>query len=200
MRAVSSIIIVTPGDYVCAIEEFSPGPGVYEEAGTVRACVTGTLSMDMERHVVSVIPMKKSPLIPRKGDIVLGVVSEIRKDVAEVDLYEVEGLKGFSTPFKATLHVSEIDVKFVDKVLDVLWLGDILRARVLSFRNPYPLSIKDEKLGVVLAFCSKCRHPLFLKAGRLTCPMCASQEQRKLSLNYLLRWDDAETRLIKSFT
>lgn len=193
-------VIVTPGDFVCTIEEFVLGPGVYEEAGIVRACITGTLSIDLEKHVASVIPVKKSPLVPRKGDIVLGVVSEIRKDIAEVDLYEIEGIKNFSTPFKATLHISEVDVKFVDRMLDALWLGDVIRAKVLSSRNPYPLSIKEDGLGVLLALCSKCHYPLFLKAGRLTCLVCNSQERRKLSSGYLFRWDSAEAKLIKNLT
>ncbi|MEM4699359.1 MAG: exosome complex RNA-binding protein Csl4 [Candidatus Nezhaarchaeales archaeon] len=195
-----SITIVTPGDYICTIEEFMPGSGAYEEAGIVRALITGALSIDMEKRIASVIPIKKAPLIPKKGDVVLGVVSEIRKDVAEVDLYEVEGLGGFSTPFKATLHISEVDVKFVDRMLNALWLGDVIRAKVLSSRNPYPLSIKEEEFGVLLALCSRCRHPLFLKDKRLTCPVCNSQEQRKLSPGYLLCWSGGETKLIRGLT
>lgn len=196
----NGITIVTPGDYICTIEEFTPGSGVYEEDGIVRALITGTLSIDMEKRVASVIPIRKAPLIPKKGDIVLGVVSEIRKDVAEVDLYEIEGLGSLSTPFKATLHVSEVDVKFVDRMLDVLWLGDVIRARVLSSRNPYPLSIKGEGFGVLLALCSKCRHPLFLRDKWLTCPICNSQEQRKLSPGYLFCWGSTEAKLIRSPT
>ena len=190
--------IATPGDLLGVIEEFTPDVGAYEETGRVYSALVGEVVKDMDERRVSVLSAKQGPLMPRRGDVILGVVTGVRKDVAEVDVYQVEGLRPFTSPFKAVLHVSEVDVRFVDRILNALWPGDVVRAKVIAFKDPYPLSFKERGLGVLLAFCSGCRHPLLLKAGRLTCPACGSQEQRKVSSNYLLRWGRVEAKLIKS--
>jgi len=191
--------VATPGDYLSVIEEFTPGSGVYEEGGGVYASIVGTVVKDLKERRISIQPSsKRSSLLPRKGDLVLGVVLSVRRDLAEVDIHEAEGLKSFKVPFKGVIHISEVDVKFIDKVASVLWPGDVVKARVVAVKDPYSLTIKERRLGVVLALCSKCRYPLLLKTRRLTCPSCGSEEQRKFSSDYLLRWGRMEARLIKA--
>ncbi|RLF08581.1 MAG: hypothetical protein DRJ69_06130 [Thermoprotei archaeon] len=130
--------IATPGDLLGVIEEFTPDVGAYEETGRVYSALVGEVVKDMDERRVSVLSAKQGPLMPRKGDVVLGVVTSVRKDVAEVDVYQVEGLRPFTSPFKAVLHVSEVDVRFVDKILNALWPGDVVRARVVALKDPYP--------------------------------------------------------------
>lgn len=189
--------VATPGDYLSVIEEFTPGLGVYEEGGGVYAAIVGEIVRDLRERKVSIQPLRDTPL-PQKGDLILGVVLSVKRDLAEVDIYEVEGLRSFKAPFKGILHISEVDVKFVDKMISVLWPGDVVRAKVIAAKEPFPLTIKGGKLGIILALCSKCRHPLVLKAGKLTCLSCGSNEQRKLSSDYFLRWGEVEAKLIKS--
>jgi exosome complex component CSL4 len=190
--------IATPGEILGVIEEFSPGQGVYEESGNVYASMVGEVVKDVEERKISVVPMRRAPLMPRRGDVVRGVVMDVRKDVADIDLYEVEGLRFYATPFKAILHVSEVDVGFVDRMLNALWPGDVVRAKVIAIRDSYLLTLKGRGLGVVLALCSRCRSPLPLKGSRLICLTCGSQELRKTSLShYLLRLGRAELKPVE---
>ncbi|RLF12139.1 MAG: RNA-binding protein [Thermoprotei archaeon] len=192
------VLLALPGDLLSVIEEFSPGEGVYEERGMVYSSTVGLIVRDMEERRISVLPLKQDPPMPRKGDSVLGVVVGIRKDIAEVDIYQVEGARSFTNPYKATLHVSEVDTRYVERIVNAVWPGDVVKAKVLLLRDPYPLSIKEKGMGVLLAFCTKCRYPLLLKGGRLVCFMCGSHETRKTSSNYMLKWGSVEARLIKN--
>ncbi len=189
--------IAVPGESLGVIEEFTPGTGVYEELGVVYSSLVGAVIKDMAERRVSVRPLKNTLLLPKKGDIVVGVVTNVKKDLAEVDIYQVEGGKTFTSPFKALMHVSRVSTRYVDKITSVLWPGDIIRAKILVAKDPYILSMKERGLGVLLAFCSKCRAPLILRGNKLTCLMCGSSETRRVSSNYMLHSGRIEARLIK---
>lgn len=189
-------LLVLPGEMLATIEEFYAGDGVYEDKGFIYSSIVGFVVKDTKEHNISVVSTKEWPLIPRKNDRVLGIVTGIRKDIATVDVYEIEAVRAFKNPFSAILHVSETSTEYVERITNTIWIGDIIRAKIIHLKNPYPISIKNKDMGVVMAFCSKCRYPLLLKDNKLLCPICNSQEHRKVASNYFLTWG-VEPRLIK---
>jgi exosome complex component CSL4 len=93
--------------------------------------------------------------------------------------------KNLSGVFTGLLHVSDVQLKYVDSMFDVCKPGDILRAKVISEKNRIcHLSTKDKSLGVVYAFCSQCGYMLELKGPSMLCPRCGKIEKRKTALDY----------------
>jgi len=190
--------VVVPGEVLGVIEEFTPGSGAYEELGVVYSSVLGSVVRDMGERRVSVRSIKGHPLTPRRGDVVVGMVVDVKRDLAEVDIHQVEGGRRFSNPFKALIHVSMVSTHFIERLTTALWPGDMVRAKVLVAKDPYVLSMRERGLGVILAFCSKCRAPLILRGARLSCPSCGSTEQRRVSTNYMLQAGRVDASLIKA--
>lgn len=185
---------VIPGDELCVIEEFMPGLGTYEYNGVVRAALVGNTVTDLNTRVISVKPRIKEPALPRRGTIVYGIVVLIRDEYAIIKLIsDVNGVR-YPTAFTAILHISQVTDKFIKDLFEVLRLGDVVKAKVLNDALPYNISIKDSKLGVVLAFCGKCGTTLKFEGGDLLkCPTCSNLERRKVSIDYdklkgLLSW------------
>jgi len=176
---------VVPGDALCVIEEFLPGPGTYEYNGVVRAALVGSTIADLNTRVINVKPRIREPILPRRGSIVYGIIVLIREEYAIVRLVsDVSGIK-YHTSFTAILHISQVTDKFIKDLFEVLRMGDIVKAKVLNDSIPYNISIKDPKLGVVLAFCGRCGSLLKFESGDLLkCPACGNSERRKVSADY----------------
>jgi len=176
---------VIPGDALCVIEEFLPGPGTYEYNGVVRAALVGSTIADLNTRVINVKPKIRGPALPKRGSIVYGIVVLIREEYAIVRLIsDVNGIK-YHTAFTAILHISQVTDKFIKDLFEVLRMGDIVKAKVLNDSIPYNISIKDPKLGVVLAFCGNCGSTLKFESGDLLkCSVCNNSERRKVSIDY----------------
>lgn len=176
--------IAVPGEYLAVIEEFLPGPGAYEFDYRLRAAVIGQVVRDRINKVVSVRPFKV-PTLPQQGAIVIAVIAEVREDFAKSRIYIVNN-SPLKYPFTGVLHVTQIAERAgeVKQIYEYLKIGDIVRAKVLNRTPPYLLSIRDPKLGVVLASCSKCGTTLKLSGDRLICPQCGNIEKRKIAQGY----------------
>ncbi len=176
---------VMPGDDVCVIEEFMPGVGTYEDRGTVRAALVGVVQVNMNSRVVAIKPLTKELKLPSRNDIIIGVVVLVKDEYSLVKiLTDSSGVK-YQTPFTAILHISQVSNRFVKTLYDVVRVGDLVKAKVLNDFIPYNLTIKEPKLGVVLAFCGKCGHALKPKDNELlVCPICGNIERRKVSIDY----------------
>jgi len=178
--------VVVPGEEIGVIEEFLPGEGAYADGDFVRSTMLGTAVLDLNERKVRVCSLiKRGPLAIERGDVVLGEVVGMKKDVAVVLIRKVED-KGLvlNKPLHGMLHISQVSDKFVEFLSDVVRVTDILRAKVINSRAPYQLSIKERGLGVVTAFCPNCQIPMVIKNRNLYCPRCRAQEERKLSAKY----------------
>jgi len=175
---------VVPGDLLGVAEEFLAGPGAYEENYRVRAAVLGYVVKDTLSKVALVRPVKY-PSLPAPGSVVVGVVAEVREEYARVRIDAV-GDRVLQYPFTGILHIAQIAerVGSVARLYDYVRLGDVVRAKVLSNRPPYILTIKEPKLGVVLASCSLCGATLRLAGDKLVCPRCGNSERRKVGYGY----------------
>lgn len=176
---------VVPGDEVCIIEEFLPGIGTYESSGIVRSAFIGEVSIDMNIRVVSVKPRVRVPTLPTKGVVVYGVVAVVKDEYAIVRiLAEANGHK-YQNVFTGLLHITQASEGYVKNLYDVLRVGDLVKAKVLNDNPPYNLTVRDRKLGVLLAFCGNCGLTLDKSNNdTLKCRRCGNIEKRKLSIDY----------------
>jgi len=175
---------VLPGERLGVIEEFIPNSGTYVKSGVIYSKIVGRALLDFLNKRVSVYPLVHGAKIPRVGSIVLGQVSSVQSENAAVRIFKI-GNKLLSGFFTGILHISDVQLRYVESMYDVCKPGDILRAKVISEKNrTYHLSTKDKNLGVVYAFCSQCGYMLASKKQNMYCPRCGKIEKRKITIDY----------------
>lgn len=175
---------VLPGERLGVIEEFIPDSGTYVKDGIIYSKVVGNALLDLINKRVSVSPLIREALVPKVGDVVLGQVSNAQSESANARIFKI-GNKQLSGIFSGVLHISDVQMRYVDSMFDVCKPSDILRAEVISEKNKiYHLSTKEKNLGVVYAFCSQCGFMLEPKRQAMHCPRCGKIEKRKAALDY----------------
>ncbi len=180
--------IVIPGDYLGVIEEYLPGDGVKDENGELIATRAGKVVIDSERMEIRVEPFTDVPPLPKRGDIVIGRVIDVRPQTAIVEVVRISGRENgreIATSKLAGIAISQVSDDYIKDMREQFRVGDIVRAMVVSAaKTPIQLSTKRHDLGVIYALCSKCRTPLVRKGNKLVCPRCGNVETRKLSTMY----------------
>lgn len=176
--------LVVPGERLGVIEEFIPDAGTYVKDGVIYSQVIGRVLIDLVHKRVSVHQLVHGAKTPITGSTVLGQVSNAQSETAGVRIFEI-GDEELSGIFTGILHVSDVQLKYVDSMFDICKAGDIIRAKVISEKNrTYHLSTKDKNLGVVYAFCSNCGNLLQPKRQGMYCSRCDRIERRKISSDY----------------
>ena len=150
--------LVYPGDPVGAAEEFTPGPGTYEENGEVYAATIGELVLDTSNFEARVESFVKGPATVRPGDVVIGVVNGTRSSMAIVEVRAIATMpeRGIGGDTNGTLHVSKASEKYVENMEDAFRVRDIVRARVLETDPAIQLTTKGPDLGVLKSYCPRC--------------------------------------------
>ncbi len=182
----SSDELVIPGDRICVIEEFVPGANTYADIdGSVRACVVGKVVRNVRSHDIYVEPLKAANIL-RQGLIVYGqVVSILNEKVAVVKLLGVwredkREIMPLKHAFTGLLHVSQASETYCPTLRDIVGVGDVVKARIISRSGPpYLLSIRGPNLGVVYALCPVCRVETRKRGSKLQCPVCGMVLKRK---------------------
>jgi len=175
---------VLPGERLGVIEEFTPDAGTYVKDGVIYSKVVGRTLLDLTNKRVSVFPLIQGATVPKVGSTVLGQVSNAQSDSVGVRIFKI-GDKSLSGIFTGVLHISDVQMRYVESMFDVCKQGDILRAEVISEKNKvYHLSTKEKNLGVLYAFCSQCGYLLELRRQVMHCPRCGRIEKRKTALDY----------------
>jgi len=171
------------GDFLGTIEEFVPGKGTYAEDGKIYASIMGRVVTDRENHVVRVDGKMPSEL--KLNQIVFGDVLSVSKNVVTVIVKRIKGFKG-EIDIKTGIYVSNIADEYVETPESMFGIGDIVKAKVIKIQpGMIDISTKGD-LGVVKAFCKRCRHQLE-KSGeknKLVCSNCERKENRKVSTDY----------------
>jgi len=176
--------LVVPGERLGVIEEFIPDAGTCVKDGVIYSQVIGRVLIDLVQKRVSVHQLVHGAKTPITGSTVLGQVSNAQSETAGVRIFEI-GDEELSGIFTGILHVSDVQLKYVDSMFDICKAGDIIRAKVISEKNrTYHLSTKDKNLGVVYAFCSNCGNLLQPKRQGMYCSRCDRIERRKISSDY----------------
>ena len=172
------------GDCLGTIEEFMPGEGTFAQDGKIFASKIGKKVIDLEKHEAKVIGKD----IPRIGigQTVFGDVVMMKPSMAIVNVQKIVGTEGIIDE-RTTIFVSNIDDKYVENPNDMFGIGDIIKAKVFKMEgNMIDLSTKGD-LGVVKAFCKRCRMPLIRSEkyeDKLECGSCKHVEKRKIAADY----------------
>ena len=122
--------LVIPGQ-ILADDEYYSGRGTFKENGKVCSSLMGLVSLRNKK--IRVIPLK-SKYVPKKGDVVIGKINDVRFSMWDVDI---------NSPYSGILPAFEVfgrEKKELNKVFDV---GDVLFLRVVDVDE-----IKKAKLGL----------------------------------------------------
>ena len=175
---------VVPGEDLCVVEEFSPGPGTYESSGVVYSHLTGDRVADLKERKVQVVPKARIPVMPTDGSTVIGEVTNAHDKSAIISIYKVDS-KVVGRPFTGILHISSSSPRYERNMEDVCKRGDLIRAKVFNDKNRIPeLTTAGRGLGVIQAYCSRCGGLLVLTNRRLQCRQCGNVEHRRLTDDY----------------
>lgn len=176
--------MVLPGDEIAVAEEFEPGEGTYERNGLVYAATPGVLEMDSTNRVARVRAFNP-PAEVKVGDIVYGVVDDIRGMMATATILAIHGrTRQISGQAEGTIHISNVSEEYTEDIHDRFRLGDIIRAKVVQVKPSVQLTTAEPELGVVKALCSVCRGPLEIRGKDLYCPRDERPERRKVAADY----------------
>ena len=122
--------LVIPGQ-ILSDDEYYSGRGTFKENGKVCSSLLGRVSLRNKK--IRVIPLK-SKYVPKKGDVVIGKIKDVRFSMWDVDI---------NSPYSGILPAFEVfgrEKKELNKVYDV---GDVLFLRVVEVDE-----IKKAKLGL----------------------------------------------------
>lgn len=180
-----AVPLVLPGDRIGSAEEFLPGSGTYEHMGGIYAAVAGRPYYDKEQRYAKVFPEMGSPPTIRGGDIIIGEVTDIKGSMVMVSIVCLEDMceREISNLQSAVIHVSNVKDSYVKELSDEFGYGDIIKARVIDAKN-MRLSTEGRELGVLKSLCPRCRVPVVLANGQLTCPSCGAVQKRKLASGF----------------
>jgi exosome complex component CSL4 len=174
---------VLPGDKIAVIEEFLPDETCYEQDGGIYSNTVGRVVTDTKRHKISVVPKNPHRTI-RNGDIGIGRVEFMKKQIASINIYHLNHDKQ-EIPVSAVLHVSEASRRFVKNMYEVTRPGDWIRFRIIRAAKPVYVSLIGEGLGVIIAYCIQCGHELnFKRRNTLECPNCDFKQTRITSKHF----------------
>jgi exosome complex component CSL4 len=174
-----------PGDQLSTSEELMPGDGTFEENGIIRAARIGTYVVDEKHRTAEVKPATSTPVILKKGDIVIGRVIMAKEKMIIVEVKHVAGKnRSISSDTDATIHVKEIAQGFIKEASSEYKAEDYIRAKVIQVSPSVQLETKERNFGAIKALCSKCRHPLVKKSQGLECENCGNKEYRRIAEDY----------------
>jgi exosome complex component CSL4 len=177
--------LVMPGDQLSTSEELLPGEGTFEENGIIRASRIGTYVVDEKHRTATVKPVSSTPVILKKGDIVIAKVIVAKSTMIIADVVHVAGKnRSVSGDTDATIHVKEIAQGFIKDASTEYKTDDYIRAKVIQVKPSVQLQTKDRDFGAIKALCSKCRHVLIKKSHGLECENCGNKEHRRIADDY----------------
>ncbi|MGQ9623782.1 MAG: exosome complex RNA-binding protein Csl4 [Candidatus Bathycorpusculaceae bacterium] len=176
--------LVLPGERLGVIEEFIPDSGTYVKDGIIYSRFIGRALVDLLNKRVSVYPLIHDVKVPKVGNVVIGQVSNVQSENASLRIFQI-GKKQLSGFFSGVLHISDVQLRYIESMYNVCKPSDIMRAKVISEKNmTYHLSTKDKDLGVIFAFCSQCGYLLQPRKPGMRCPRCGKIEKRKTASDY----------------
>ena len=177
----------SPGEFLGTEEEYVPGYGSYQDGSFIHASLLGDLTVDKETRMNIGTPCNV-PIGIKPGMVVYGRVEEIFEPVALIRAQPIQTGRERQVidQFYCVLHVSRVKMGYARSIKDEVRIGDIIKAVVDEIsNNEIYLSTKRGGMGVIKAFCTRCRAPLLLAEGQmLTCDHCENRENRKLGSPY----------------
>ncbi len=179
--------VLFPGDVIANEEEYLPGKGTFADDGQVSAANYGIMDKDDKRREARVEPLTHVPRPMGHGLLVAGVMQQVRDNVAFVSLipYTEGKVRWVAPQDNAVLRVANVRRGYVNSLKDEFLVGDVIRAKIIhADDDSIVLTTDDKNLGVIKAFCDRCRTPMELRKGELECPSCSWKGHRKLADDY----------------
>lgn len=176
--------LVIPGEFVAVSEEYMAGDGTYDHDGKIFSVCVGELELDTKHKVARVKPLNP-PVQLNVGDVVCGVVQDVKETMAMLTVATCEGKdREITGDTDASLHISKISSGYTENIKNEYRIGDIVRAVVIQTRPSLQLATDRNDLGVLRALCTRCRLPLVKKGKDLFCENCERVEARKVATDY----------------
>lgn len=122
--------LVVPGQ-ILAEEDYYSGRGTFKDGDSICSSLIGLVSLRNKK--ISVIPLK-SKYVPKKGDVVIGEIDDVRFSMWGVDI---------NSPYSGILPASEVFGREKKELSKVFNVGDVLFLRVVDVDE-----IKKVKLGL----------------------------------------------------
>ncbi|MDO8627342.1 MAG: exosome complex RNA-binding protein Csl4 [Candidatus Diapherotrites archaeon] len=180
-----------PGDVIANSLEFVAGKNTFEdEQGNVVADQIGTKELNESEREAKILQKTRKISKLEIGAIVLGKVNLVKDNLAVITL--IKSWKGNSEivihDSSAVLMISKISTGYLRDIKEVMKIGDIIKAEVIT-ATPFMTELTTAKpeLGVMNAFCSRCRKELHLSGTNMKCLSCGSVEARIVSNEYYLK-------------
>ncbi len=178
---------VFPGERLGVIEEFIPGTGTYVENGNIYSSSLGYLSRDEINKEIGILPLTKSPILPKENDIVIGRVEYLHDKTLTIKISQIND-HPVASSFTGVMHISNATRAYTKTMFDIYNEGDLIRAKVLSImNNENHLTTEDRSFGVLESHCSQCGNKLQIVKQRLRCPVCKISERRKIAFEQHVR-------------
>ncbi|MBS3061131.1 MAG: exosome complex RNA-binding protein Csl4 [Candidatus Diapherotrites archaeon] len=182
--------VVFSGSVLGIEEEYSPGSNAFvDDEGNIVSSVSGVALENEKNRTIDVVTRRGvSPM--SIGTQIYGRVVLVTDHAAVIEIWDAMKGRVFVAVSSSTsaVPVSKCDLGFVKSIKDKFRLGDFVKARVASV-SPWgvDLTTQASDLGVVKAFCTKCRSELHLFGRDLKCLQCGQVEGRKISSEYSLQ-------------
>jgi exosome complex component CSL4 len=177
-----------PGELVAEIEEFEGGKNTFVYDGSIRSSAMGDRQYDIKRRIVR-IDQKKSLVLPKIGDVVVGYIEMLFGPMISVKLLYLNG-KAFSAGFSA-IASTRINSRAWSRDRGdrrgrvTFRVGDIVRGRIMSLLNStIHITIDEKEYGVLYALCYLCGGDTVRVNNAVKCIECGNYEERKPTNDY----------------
>lgn len=178
--------LILVGEPLATLEEFFPGEGTFEERGTIYSSTVGMVLVDKDKRELRVIPAKML-VTPKPGFRVIGSVTGFSSHYANVEIFCMNGVK-LSHEYTAIIGRESLGKAYPrfrrGSLRAYVSENDIVYGSIISTTNTILLDISYKEYGVVKAYCKFCGSALAISGKELFCPLCRTQERRKISIFY----------------
>ncbi|XP_026193030.1 exosome complex component CSL4 [Cyclospora cayetanensis] len=182
-------VVRTPGELLGSASAFSPGEGVYQKGGDLRASAVGIEKVSPPPNnrglpVLSILRAAQSrAAVARVGSLVLGQVTAVNRMLVEVAVLAVDG-HVLPEPYKGAIRAQDVRETIVENfdIAECFQPSDVVRAEVLSADGRvYLLGTAADDLGVLCAD-SKAGGALQpVSALLMRCSLTGQLERRKVA-------------------
>jgi exosome complex component CSL4 len=115
-----------------------------------------------------------------EGDIVIGKVVQTTDKIAIINI-DYKDQKVLSPSATGILFINNASQDYVEKMGDVVRIGDIVKAKVdQRDKFGFKLKINEENLGVIKSYCKNCRAELSLLDNTIKCLKCKTTNTKKI--------------------
>ncbi|MCC7552432.1 exosome complex RNA-binding protein Csl4 [Candidatus Micrarchaeota archaeon] len=178
--------LTKPGEELGTEEEFLKGTGTYLENEKICSLLLGEKKIEDRKMTVD-RPYRYRNL--HRGVLVFGRIEKVSDQMALASIIPIDQKIGRypKTNDYASLHVSNVKQGFVDSLKNEVKIGDIIKAIVINVdirKGQIEIATDKPNLGVVKAFCSKCRNILKKEDNTLVCEQCGFKDNRVISNDY----------------